>query len=174
MNNVLGIFFQILNFYDQQFYKVNLGNGDILFRGVLSIENGRGHGGGRGQKTGKSGDILYGWSLCLIFCLFLFTSNLFTSHTLSTKAILISNITMHISRGMVLLLVLKAHFLTQACKSAVPFLQNPWDYRDSTNFFLTVGQNNFGNKILILAGILKTLCLFFHEDLTISKRNQYR
>ena len=112
------------------------------------------------KKQGKSGDVLYGWSLCLIFCLFLFTSNLFTSHTLSTKAILISNITMHISRGMVLLLVLKAHFLTQACKSAVPFLQNPWDYRDSTNFFLTVGQNNFGNKILILAGILKTLPFF--------------
>ena len=87
------------------------------------------------KKQGKSGDVLYGWSLCLIFCLFLFTSNLFTSHTLSTKAILISNITMHISRGMVLLLVLKAHFLTQACKSAVPFLQNPWDYRDSTIFF---------------------------------------
>ena len=59
--------------------------------------------------------------VCLIFCLFLFTSNLFTSHTLSTKAILISNITMHISRGMVLLLVLKAHFFNPSLQISCAF-----------------------------------------------------
>ena len=122
MNNVLGIFFQILNFYDQQFYKVNLGNGDILFRGGVSpLRTVEDMGEGGVKKQGKSGDVLYGWSLCLIFCLFLFTSNLFTSHTLSTKAILISNITMHISRGMVLLLVLKAHFFNPSLQISCAF-----------------------------------------------------
>ena len=42
------------------------GGGREIWEKVTSFLGGddRGHGGGRGQKTGKSGDVLYGWPQC--------------------------------------------------------------------------------------------------------------
>ena len=34
-------------------WEINLENGDVLFMGVIELEDGQGHGGERGQRTGK-------------------------------------------------------------------------------------------------------------------------